>query len=310
VRKWYKDIGAKVHRGDVLAEIDTPELDQQIAQAKADDASAEAARDLSRSTAARWTNLVAVDAVSKQEAEEKTGDFAAKTALVNAAEANVDRLTTMKTFARITAPFDGEVTERTIDIGALVNAGSGAGASALFTIADTHKLRVYVRVPQNYSAQIRPPMTAQLMLPEYPAQTFPATLVSTSNAISDQSNTLLAEFEADNPDGKLKPGAYAQVSVKLPESTHVVSIPSSALLFRSDGLHVATLGSNNRVVLKTVTIGEDLGTDIEISSGLNANDRVIDSPPDSLVNGDTVRVADADADADTHSGATASAKGK
>src|SRR5665213_2584015 len=155
VRKWYKDIGAKVHRGDVLAEIDTPELDQQIAQAKADDASAEAARDLSRSTAARWTNLVAVDAVSKQEAEEKTGDFAAKTALVNAAEANVDRLTTMKTFARITAPFDGEVTERTIDIGALVNAGSGAGASALFTIADTHKLRVYVRVPQNYSAQIR-----------------------------------------------------------------------------------------------------------------------------------------------------------
>jgi RND family efflux transporter MFP subunit len=290
VRQWYKDIGAVVHQGDVLAEIDTPELDQQIEQARADLANTEAAQALSKTTAARWSNLLAVDAVSKQEADEKTGDLAAKNAQVNAAKANVVRLQSMKAFARITAPFDGVVTERTTDIGALVNAGAGSAASSLFTVADMRKIRVYVRVPQNYSAQIHAHMTAKVSLPEYPGETFTAKLVSTSNAISDQSNTLLVQLEAANTNGKLKPGEYAEVSFGLPAGDSLLSVPVSALMFRSDGLQVAVVGKDNRAVMKPIQIAEDLGSRVEVSSGLDASDNVIDNPPDSLAPGDAVRV--------------------
>ena len=291
MKEWYKDIGAIVHRGDVLADIDTPELDQQIEQVKADLANAEAAQKLSETTAARWSSLLAVDAVSKQEAEEKAGDLAVKSAQVNAAKANVDRLQSMKTFARITAPFDGVVTERTIDVGALVNAGSGSVGSPLFTVSDMHKIRVYVQVPQNYSAQIHDRMSAELSLPEYPGETFSARLVSTSNAISDQSNTLLVQLEADNANGKLKPGEYAQVSLQLPAGGGMLRIPSSALMFRGDGLRVATVGKDNRVVMKPIQIANDLGPQVEVNSGLDASDEVIDNPPDSLAAGDAVRIA-------------------
>lgn len=292
VKTWEKDIGARVKKGELLAEIDTPELDQQIAQARAELANADAARQVSQSTADRWANLLRIQAVSKQDAEEKAGDLAVKTALVKSAQANLDRLLTMKTFARITAPFDGVVTERAIDIGALVNAGVGSAGSSLFTIADTHMMRVYVHVPQNYSAQIRDNLDASLTLPEYPGQTFKAKLVSTSSAISDQSNTLLVQLEATNARGLLKPGAYAQVSLNLPDAGKNLTIPVSALLFRSDGLLVAVVGNDNKVALKPVTIATDLGTEVEINSGLSASDRVIDSPPDSLLSGDAVHVTD------------------
>ncbi len=291
VKTWTRDIGARVHQGEVLAEIDTPDVDQQVAQARADLANAEAAHKLSESTSARWANLLKIGAVSMQDADEKTGDLAVKSAQVKSAQANLDRLLTMKTFAKIVAPFDGVVTERTVDIGTLVNAGAGSAGSSLFTISDTHKMRVYVRVPQNYSAEIRDHLKAVLTLPEYPGETFPAELVSTSDAISNQSNTLLVQLEAANPQDRLKSGEYAQVSLLLPGGTQNLSIPVSALLFRSDGLRVATVGPDNRVVLKPIMIAEDLGTTVEVDSGLSASDQVIDNPPDSLQSGDAVRVA-------------------
>jgi RND family efflux transporter MFP subunit len=293
VRVWNKDIGASVRRGEVLAEIDAPEVDQQIAQARADLANAEAARKQSASTAERWTNLLKIGGVSREDAEEKTSDLAVKGAQVKSAQANLDRLLTMKTFARIVAPFDGVITERTVDIGNLVNAGAGSAGSSLFTVSDTHKIRVYVRVPQNYSAKIQNHMMADLSLPEYPVETFSAKLVSTSNAISNQSNTLLVQLEAENPKGKLKPGEYAQVSFKLPAGDGRLSIPVSALMFRGEGLQVATVGPDNHVVMKPIEIAQDLGSRVEVSTGLDASDSVIDNPPDSLRAGDVVRVAPA-----------------
>jgi RND family efflux transporter MFP subunit len=292
VRAWYKDIGAKVRRGDVLADIDTPDVDQQIAQAEADLTNAQAARKQAENTSQRWANLLKIGGVSKQDAEDKASDLEVKTAMVKSAQANLDRLRTMKTFAHIVAPFDGVVTERSADIGTLVNAGAGTSAgSALFTVSDTHKMRVYVRVPQNYSAQIHDHLKAVLSLPEYPGQSFPAELVSTSDAISNQSNTLLVQLEADNPVGKLKAGAYAEVAFQLSSGAQNLSIPVSTLLFRADGLSVATLGEKNHAVLKPVKIAQDLGTTVEVDSGLTASDQVIDNPPDSLQNGDPVRVA-------------------
>jgi RND family efflux transporter MFP subunit len=293
VHAWYKDIGAKVRKGDLLATIDTPELDQQFEQAKADLASAVAGLQLSKSTAQRWQSLLALDAVSKQESEEKTGDLAAKTALVNAAKANLNRLQALKTFARITAPFDGTVTDRAVDIGALVNAGAQSSGAALFTVADVHQIRVYVSVPQSYSAEIRPGLTASLKVPEYPARVFSASLDSTSNSISEQSDTLLVELLADNSSGALKPGDYAQVALHIPSGGSTLSVPASALIFRHDGLQVATVLPDNRIRLKSITIARDLGTNVEIGSGLLTKDRVVDNPPDSISNGDLVRVVEA-----------------
>jgi len=287
---WYKDIGAQVHKGDVLAIIDTPELDQQIEQAKADLANAVAAQRTSQSTAQRWSGLLKLDAVSKQETEEKTGDLAAKNALVDAAQANLHRLSDLKGFARITAPFDGTVTSRSVDIGALINAGAEASSSGspLFTVSDIHRIRVYVSVPQNYSAEIRSGMTATLKLPQYAGRTFTATLDSTANAMNDQSDALLVELLADNPDGALKPGDYAQVAINLSAPKNVVSVPASALIFDRHGLQVATVMPNNRVAMKSIVIARDMGTTVEIGSGLGPHDRIIDNPPDSIVSGDLV----------------------
>lgn len=289
LRIWYKDIGAQVRKGDVLGIIDTPELDQQIEQAKADLANAIAAQRLSQSTSKRWSSLLTLDAVSKQEAEEKSSDLAAKTALVAAARANLDRLNDLKSFARITAPFDGTVTNRSVDIGALINAGAESSGSPLFTVADVHRIRIYVSVPQNYSAEIRPGLAATLTLPEYPGRTFSATLDSTSNAIGEQSNALLAEFLADNADGALKPGDYAQVAIHLPQAKNLMSVPASALIFDRHGLQVATVLPNNRVAMKSITIARDLGTTVEVNAGLQPHDLVIDNPLDSIMDGDLVR---------------------
>jgi membrane fusion protein, multidrug efflux system len=284
---WYKDIGAHVNKGDVLGLIDTPDLDQQIEQAKGDLANALAAESISAITAKRWTSLLVLDAVSKQEAEEKTSDLQAKTALVTAAKANLDRLNALKSFARITAPFDGVVTSRSVDVGALINAGAST-TSPLFTVADVHQIRIYVSVPESYSADIRPGVTATLSLAEYPGKTFEAKLDTTANAISEQSNALLVEFLADNSSGVLKPGGFAQVSIHLSAPANVVSLPASALMFNEDGLRVATISADNHVLMKHVKIARDLGTTVEIDAGLARTDRVVDNPPDSLSNGELV----------------------
>jgi RND family efflux transporter MFP subunit len=290
VHAWYKDIGAHVTKGEVLAAIDTPELDQQIAQARADLGNAQAAQKLSALTAQRWQNLLPLDAVSKQDAEEKQEDLESKSSAVRSAQANLDRLNALKGFAKIVAPFDGVVTKRTIDIGALVNAGSPSSPSEpLFTVSDIHVLRLYVNVPQDYSAEIVPGMSVTLSVPEYPGRKFPAHLDSTSNSISAQS-TLLVEFEADNAKGLLKPGDYAQVAIGLPGTGAMLRLPASALMFRATGLEVATLGKDNRIVMKPITIGTDLGTQVIVASGLSPQDRVVNNPPDSLDNADKVRV--------------------
>jgi RND family efflux transporter MFP subunit len=290
LKAWYVDIGAQVKAGQVLADIDTPELDQQLAQARANLATAQANENLARITADRWAGLLTKDAVSKQEADEKSGDLAAKTALTQAAKADVDRLVALEAFKRIVAPFAGVVTARNTDIGALIAAGNPADPG-LFTVADESRLRIYVHAPQAYIAQLKAGETAAVSVPEHPGQTFHATLTSTSDAVSSQSGTLTVELQIDNSQGQLKPGDYAQVAFNLPRAAGGVSLPASALMFRKNGLAVATLGPDNRVVMKPVSIAVDHGQTVDIASGLLPNDRVVDNPPDSLVSHDLVRVA-------------------
>ncbi len=298
VHGWYVDIGARVKSGQVLATIDTPELDQQIAQAKADYFSTQANMKLAATTAARWTRLLTQDAVSKQETDEKAGDLAAKTAQVAAAKANLERLLTLKDFARIVAPFDGVVTARKTDIGALVNAGAGASPnSELFDVAKTDRLRLYVRVPQVNSADIRRDVRVSLTVPELPGRTFPAVLDTTAGAISDGSGTLLTELMVANSGDTLKPGSYAQVSFDIPSvagaaggGVQALQLPSSALLFRGQGMEAAVVDASDHVRLKHVGTGRNLGQTMEITSGLEPGDRVIDNPPDSIAEGQLVRV--------------------
>ena len=292
LRRWYTDIGAQVKAGQLLAIIDTPDLDQQLARAQADLVTAQANQHLASITSHRWTGLLAADAVSHQEADEKTGDLAAKSSLTNAAQAELQQLRAEEGFKRIVAPFDGVVTARNTDIGALIAAGT-PNDPGLFTVADVHRLRIYVRVPQDYSAKVVAGMHADLTVPEYPGQTFSAVVSSTSGAVSDQSGALLVELQTDNPGGKLKPGDYAQVTFSLPGNAAALSVPASAALFLPKGMAVATVGSNNRIVMKYVSVARDLGTRLEISSGLAPTDRVVDNPPDSLAAGDLVRIAGA-----------------
>ncbi|MGA0602409.1 efflux RND transporter periplasmic adaptor subunit [Caulobacter sp. KR2-114] len=295
LKRWYTDIGARVKAGQVLAEIDTPDLDQQLARAQADLSTAIANQSLAQVTAGRWKTLLGDDAVSHQEADEKASDLAAKSALVKAASAEVGRLRALEAFKRITAPFDGVVTGRTTDIGALIAAGAPNDAG-LFTVSDVHRLRIYVKAPQAYTAQLHPGMTATLTVPEHPGQTFTATLVSTNGAVSDQSGAMTVELQMDNPagaqgSGTLDPGDYAQVRFALPTPTGVLRLPASAVMFRRKGTAVAVLGADGRAHLRYVTIAEDQGSSVEIAGGLTASDRVIDSPPDSLADGEAVRLA-------------------
>jgi RND family efflux transporter MFP subunit len=290
VKMWYKDIGARVKAGDLLAEIDTPDLDQQLTQAQQDLNTALANQKLAVVTAKRWQALLKSQSVSQQSVDEKVADAAALEAKVAAAQANVGRLEAMEGFKRIVAPFEGVVTARRTDIGALINVGSATGPG-LFAVADLHAMRVYVRVPQSFSAQIRRGMKAKLSLPQYPGQSFAATVETTSNAINTESRTVLVELVADNPDGKLWPGTFATVSFDLPPDTDVVQIPASALLFQSAGLQVVVLGAQDRVELRSVKVGRNFGTTIEILAGVTAADKVIDSPPDSITSGEQVRPA-------------------
>jgi multidrug efflux system membrane fusion protein len=290
LKDWKVDIGSVVRKGQLLAEVDTPDLDQQLAQARADLATAKANQALSATTEARWKNLLAKDAVSQQEYDEKAGDLAAKTSVVSAAEANVGRLVATEAFKRIVAPFDGVVTTRATDIGQLVAAGSATDAP-LFTVSQVDKLRVYVQVPQSYVAQIHRGMTARLTAPERPGESFTATVVADAQAIASQTGTLLVQLQIDNRSGKLKAGGYAQAAMALPSSSKVARIPSSALVNDQHGLHVALVGPDGKVVFRPVAVARDLGQTVDISSGLRPGEQVIDSPPDDLNAGDPVRVA-------------------
>jgi RND family efflux transporter MFP subunit len=292
LKRWYADIGTRVKAGQVLADIDTPDLDQQVMQARADLATAQANQRLADTTAKRWAGLLAQDAVSHQEADEKAGDLAAKSSAVNGAKANLDRLLALESFKRVVAPFDGVVTSRTTDIGALITSGSPSD-QALFTLADERRLRVYVRVPQAYSALVRPGQTASLSVPEFPGETFQATVARDAQAVAGSSGTVLVELQLDNAQGRLKPGEYAQVSFALTSAAATTRVPATALQFRHEGPTVATVGPDGHIRLRLVTVSRDLGSSVEIGSGLQPGDRIVDNPPEALAEGDLVRVAGA-----------------
>ncbi|HEY0198574.1 MAG TPA: efflux RND transporter periplasmic adaptor subunit [Rhodanobacter sp.] len=295
LKSWSVDIGTRVKAGQLLAEIETPDLDQQLLQAKADYASAQANEALASTTAKRWQSMLQSDSVSKQEVDEKTGDFTAKQALANAARANVERINAMKGYTRIVAPFDGVVTARNTDIGALINAGSGGNGEALFVVSDVHKLRVYVQVPQSYVPSISAGAVATLSVPEYPGRTFSAKIESSAQAVSAASGSTLVQLAVDNTDGKLMPGSFANVRFDLAADKSALRVPASALVFDDNGTRLATIGADDRVSFKTITILHDYGKSVEIASGIAADDRVIDSPPDGLADGDHVQIAPTDA---------------
>jgi RND family efflux transporter MFP subunit len=291
--KDYKvDIGAQVKTGQLLADIETPDLDQQLSQGRADLVTAQANERLAKLTSDRWQTIVKTGAVAKQDADEKLGDYQAKQAMTKAAQANVDRLLAMKNFARITSPFDGVITARNTDIGALINVGSSTGQE-LFVVSDTHKLRIYVNVPQSYVPSVPPGTKATMSVPEHPDKKYEATVESSSQAVTATSGTTLMQLGVDNADGELLPGSYSSVHLDLPGNIGALSLPASALIFDAKGLSVATVGNDNRVTVKPVTIARDLGKTIEIRSGLNASDKVIESPPDGIATGAEVRVAGA-----------------
>ena len=290
LKHWLVDIGAPIKAGQLLAEIETPELDQQLKQSEANLDTALANEKLTEITSRRWKSLLSSDSVSQQESDEKSGDYEAKKALVAAAQADVQRLRELEAFKRITAPFNGVVTERKTDIGALINAGHDAGHE-LFSVADVHKLRLYVEVPQSYTNQIQLGMKAQLEVPEHPGQTFSATLTDNSHSVSQSSGTVLVQLEVDNADGKLMPGDYGNVHFDLPRDVKSVQIPASSLRFQKEGLSVAMLTPENCVAFRAINISRDLGATVEVASGLSTTDRIIDNPPDSLEDKDQVTVA-------------------
>lgn len=296
LKRWYFDIGARVKAGQLLAEIETPEVDQQLDQARADLATAEANLALAKSTADRWQFLLKSDSVSKQETDEKVGDYNAKKATVDAMESNVKRLEQLSGFEKVYAPFSGVVTARNVDIGALIDAGANTPGHELFHMAAIKTLRVYVNVPELYSRAAIPGATANLTLDEFPGRVFRGRLVRNANAIDSSSHTLLVEVDVDNPTGELLPGAYVLVHLKLPRQISSVTIPSNTLLFRSEGLRVAVV-RDNRAVLVPIKVGRDYGDRVEVVSGLQPSDPVIVNPADSLLSGTQVHIGRQDSGA-------------
>jgi RND family efflux transporter MFP subunit len=290
LKAWDADMGAPVKTGQLLAEIDAPDLDQQILQAQADLSSAQANAILADANLQRSQSLIKSGAATKQDLDQKTADSANRQGLVNSAQANLDRLRVLEKYKRIVAPFDGLVTLRATDIGALINAG-GSGGPALFVVSDTSKLRVYVNVPQNYVPSIKLGTKAQLAVPEYPGRKFTATVNASAQSVDVASGTTRMQLLVDNAGGELMTGAFVNVQLELAHPEIAINVPASALIIGQNGLHVATVGPEDRVVLKPVTIARDLGKVVEVASGLTADDRVIDSPPDGIASGDQVRVA-------------------
>ncbi len=295
LRAWYTDIGTPVKKGQLMADIETPDLDKQLVQAKADLATAEANQTLAAVTAKRWNTLLAKDAVSEQAADDKNSDLAAKTAAMNAAQANVQRLEALENFKHIVAPFDGVVTARNTDVGSLIESGV-PNQPPLFAVDDEHHLRIYVNVPQAYLAQMKPGLKAVFTVPEYPGEHFTAVLTSTAEAVNSASGALLTQFQFDNDNGMLHPGDYAQMSIALPVNTKTLSLPSSALMFRDSGMSVAVVNKENHISFAPITIKRDLGSTVEISQGLAPDDRVVNNPPDWLEKGDLVNVVKGEAD--------------
>lgn len=289
LKSWSADIGAQVKAGQVIAEIEAPDLDQQLLQARADLANQQASAKLSEVTLARRRTLIASNFVSMQEIDERTADLSNKNAAVNSGQANVERLEALAGYKKITVPFDGVVTSRTTDVGALINAGGGSGP-AMFVISDVKKLRVYVNIPQSYVPAIRIGAKAVISVPDYPSRTFAATVEASSQSVDVGSGTTRMQLGLDNAGGELMPGGYANVRMSLVRDGVPLHIPASALIFNQNGLRVATVDSDDRVQFKTVTIARDLGRDIELASGISADDRVIVAPPDGIADGDQVRV--------------------
>jgi RND family efflux transporter MFP subunit len=290
LKSWQQDIGAHVTAGQVLATIDSPDLDQQLDQAKADFATAEANEKLAITTANRWQLMGTAQSVARQAVDEKVGDAAATRAIADSAQANVRRLEALAAFKSVVAPFDGVVTQRNTDVGALINAGSTAGQE-LFEVSDLHRVRLYVQVPQAYSAQLHPGLKASFELPQYPGARFEATVTTTSNAMNATSRSLLVELQADNADGKLMGGTYCQVTFQIPSDPNTLRVPATALMPVNHGAQVAVLDAGNKVTLKTVQLGRDFGDSVEVTAGLTPQDKVIDSPPETLQSGDTVQLA-------------------
>lgn len=291
LKRWYVDIGGRVKNGQLLAEIDTPELDQQLQQARADLATAKANYELAQTTAARYEFLLKSDSVSKQDVDNAVGDEHAKKAMVDSAAGNVKRLEQLQSFEKVYAPFDGVLTARQTDIGQLIVANSSASAAKeLFRVASIDRLRVYVNVPQVDSPSAVPGVQAYLTMPQYPGKRFPGKIVRNAEAIEQASRTLLTEVDVANPSGEILPGAYAEVHLKLPSATSTVIIPVTCLIFRSEGLRVAVVRQGHAVMLP-ITLGRDFGTEVEVVAGLDGSEAVITNPPDSLVDGEEVRVA-------------------
>jgi RND family efflux transporter MFP subunit len=289
VKRWYVDIGARVKKGQLLVTIETPELDQQLQQVRADLENAEANLQLATTTAARWQHLLETDSVSHQETDQAVSDLHSKQALVNSGKANVERLERLQAFERVTAPFDGVVTARNTDIGALVQAGDNSGPKELFHMAAIQTLRVYVAVPEIYAALVKNGEQAKLTLDAFPSEMLTGTIVRNADAIDATSRTLNIEVDVPNPNGRLLPGAYAFVHLRVPPHAGSVTVPSNALLFRAEGLRVGIVRSGH-VELTPIVIGQDYGSTVEVISGLSARDTVIVNPSDSLADGAAVQL--------------------
>jgi RND family efflux transporter MFP subunit len=290
LKSWQHDIGGKVKAGDVLAEIETPDLDQQLTQARADLSVVQANAKLAQISAERWQSLANTDAVAKQDVDQRTFTWNANIAQVKAARANVDRLVAEQGFKHLIAPFDGIVTARETDIGALINVGAAGGAE-LFVVSETGKLRVYVNVPQNYVPSVPPGTKATISVPEHPDKTYTGTVEASSQAVNPSTGTTLMQLIVDNSAGEMMPGDYVGIHLQIAAAANVLSVPSSALIFDAKGLSIATVGGDSRVVLKPVSIERDLGAVVELASGLAPNDRVIENPPDGIGDGAAVRLA-------------------
>jgi multidrug efflux system membrane fusion protein len=290
LKAWYTDIGATVKAGQTLADIETPDLDQQVVAARGNLDVAIANQNLAAITAQRYVALFAENAVSALLRDQAVGALDADIAATKAARGNLGQLVAEETFKKIVAPFDGIVTSRSTDVGALITVGTPSDVP-LFTVADLSRLRIYVSVPQNDSALVQPGITAKFTVPQYPGRTFTATLATTSDSVNTTSGTLLAEFRIDNSDFALKPGDYAQINLVIPSRSSTLLVPASALMFRDGGMSVATVGPNNRIVMKPITIGRDLGSSVEVSAGLSHDDRVVNNPPDFIGQGTLVHIA-------------------
>jgi RND family efflux transporter MFP subunit len=289
LKSWKYDIGGKVKAGDVLAEIDTPDLDQQLMQARAALSVAQANAKLAQISAERWQSLAGTDAVAKQDVDTRTFTLNANMAQVKAAQATVEQLVAEESFKHLIAPFDGIVTARATDIGALINVGAAGGAQ-LFMVSETGKLRVYVNVPQNYVPSVPSGTKATIAVPEHPGKTYIGTVEASAQAVDPITGTTLMQIIIDNSAGEMMPGDYAGIHLQIAAAANVLSVPSSALIFDAKGLSIATVGADNRVLLKPVTIERDLGAVLELASGLMPNDRVIQNPPDGIANGAEVHL--------------------